>query len=353
MRQRSKALLAAALGLALSAAPVSAGGMAVGYNQAWFKGDYGSDLTSRFDPIHVDLLFHKMALGGAYVVRMWIFEGARKEGLLFTERTRTRGLVPGFTDNIERVCESARRHGLKIYWTVFDGNWFWDRHGFEAHVHYNILNNRWAEGDSFNHNALAPVLDVLARHADTVFALDLMNEVQGSLAHWFWPDGWLGARRWIARTAAFVKARAPWLRVTASAGWHTGPFDLTAGMYGGLGLDFFDLHVYDDDGRIPLAFPLRVLCWVSGRQIVLGEFGQRTKRVDDAMQARATARFIAAARSLGFAGALGWRFDDERPWDPAFVPYLSYLRNGQPRPAVAEVARAAAEPWATADPWRP
>jgi hypothetical protein len=73
--------------------------------------------------------------------------------------------------------------------------------------------------------------------------------------------------------------------------------------------------------------------------------------MDDALQSRAAERFLANARALGFIGALGWRFDDERPWDPQFVPYLSFRRNGQPRPAVAVIQAAAREPWATNDPW--
>src|SRR5205823_6985525 len=113
-------------------------------------------------------------------------------------------------------CQIARDHGLAVYFTIFDGNYPWQRPSHASNVHYNILNNRFGEGDSFDYRALGPVLDVLSQNQDVVFALDLMNEVEGSLAKWFWPNAWTGARKWIRRTAAFVKARAPWLRVTAS-----------------------------------------------------------------------------------------------------------------------------------------
>jgi hypothetical protein len=350
-----RSLVAAALvaaAAALGAAPARADQkFTVGYNQAWFHGDYGSDLTGRFDPIYVDLTFQKIALAGGSVVRIWLFEGEEKEGLVFTQATRTAGVKPEFLDNIETLCRLAGDHRLKIYFTVFDGNWFWAKGTHAANVHYNILNNRFGEGDSFEWHALGPVLDVLSRYQDVVFALDLMNEVEGSLAKWFWPDAWIGARKWIRKTAAFVKGRAPWLRVTASAGWATGASDLAGGFFDGLGLDFYDLHLYNDEGRIPFAFPLRVLSWRAGRQIVLGEFGQKAARVDDDLQRRVTAAFLANARRLGFAAALGWRFDDERPNDPSFVPSLSYLRNGQPRPAVDEMVKAAAAGGNTADPW--
>jgi hypothetical protein len=352
--------LAAALALALAAAlaaPAARGQadpaapFAVGYDQAWFHEDYGSDLTARFDPIGIDLNFQKIADAGGAIVRVWIFEGEEKEGLVFTGGTRTSGLAPGFLDHLAALCGLARNHNLVVYFTAFDGNFPWSRPTHASNVHYNILNNRFGEGDSFDAHALAPALDVLAQNQDVVFALDLMNEVEGSVATWFWPDGWTGARRWIEDTTAFAHKQAPWLRVTASAGWADGPADLAGGRFSGLGLDFYDLHVYDDDGAIPMGFPLRARSWQDGRQIVLGEFGQASARVDDALEAQAAAAFLANARSLGFAAALGWRFDDERPDDPGFVPYLSYLRDGLPRPAVDEVRKAAAEGGFTADPW--
>lgn len=347
-------LAALALLATLFAAPARAqdgAPFAVGYNQAWFHTDYGHDLTYSFDPIGIDLVFQKIADAGGAIVRVWIFTGDEKQGVVFTQETRTAGLEPGFLDHVGQVCQKARDHNLVVYFTAFDGNFSWDRPSHASNVHYNILNNRFGEGDSFNSRALGPVLDVLSQNQDVVFALDLMNEVEGSVETWFWPDSWTGARTWMQRTAAFVKQQAPWLRVTASAGWATGPEDLAGGLFSGIGLDFYDVHVYNDDGMIPMAFPLRMRGWSDGRQIILGEFGQSADVVDDDLQTRVTAGFLASARGLGFVAALGWRFDDERPTDPSFVPSLSFLRDGQPRPAVDEMRKAAQAGGWTANPW--
>lgn len=341
------ALAAAAASLAAPAAalaqPTASAPFAVGYNQAWIDQSFGRDLTAAFDPAAVDRLMQTVRASGGSVVRLWAFEGREKEGCVFQDRyTRTIGLKPGFLDHVAAVNDSARRHGVKVYWTVFDGNWFWDRGDRFAYIHYNILNDRFGETGDFERAALGPFLDVLARYPDVVYALDLMNEVQGSMHHWFWSDGWAGAQRWIRREAAFCHARVPWLRVTASAGWHTAVDDLVARRFSGLGLDFYDLHLYNDTGEIPRAASLRYLSIATRRPIVLGEFGQRKEARDDALQTRITGAFLRNARAWGFKGALAWRLDDYRPYDPTWTHRHSYLIAGRSRPAVGEMRRFAA-----------
>jgi hypothetical protein len=247
------------------------------------------------------------------------------------------GLVPGFLDHVETVCKSARRLGIKVYWTGLEGNWFWARSTRAANIDYNILQNKFGEQDAFHDAALGPVLDLLSRYPDTVFGYDVMNECVGSVSTWMWSDGWTGARRWIAAEAAFIHARAPGIAVTASAGWGSAADDLCGGRFSGLGLDFFDIHVYADSGQIPRALDLRMLSWRTGTRLVLGEFGQSSKSLDDKVQERATKAFLANARALGCVAALAWRLDDQRPSVPGYVPYLSFYANGAPRPALADV----------------
>lgn len=308
----------------------------VGYNVAWIEEAYGSDFTSRWDEAAVDRALARTRAFGGGVARLWLFEGQQKDGVVF-QGTRASGLAPQFLERIQRTCELARRRGVKIYWTGMNGNWPWARTGNWANIHYNICNDKYGEAQSFRARALGPVLDVLARNADTVYAFDVMNEVEGSVSQWFWPDGWTGARRWIRDEVAFVRAHLPGVAVTASAGWGTAAKDLVAGRFSGLGLDFYDIHVYDDAGRIPEATGLALLQWRTATPILLGEFGQKTARVDDAIQRRATAAFLENARAARFLGALGWRLDDERPAVPGYQAYHSYVLDDRERPVVADV----------------
>ena len=343
----------ATLVLAGVVAPRPAEAFEAGFDAAWIGQGYGHDFTTSWDPAAVDLVFARAARAGGSVVRLWLFEGAPKQGVVFDPSgTRATGLVPGFLDHIEAVCRAARRAGVRVYWTGHDGNWFSPLHTRFADIHYNILEDKYGEGVAFRERALGPVLDVIARYPDTVFAYDVMNEVEGSVAKWFWTDGWTGARRWIHDEVAFVHARAPGIAATASAGWESAVPDLLAGRFSGLGLDFYDLHLYNDDGTIPQAFELRLLGWRTATPFVLGEFGQKSQRLDDALQRKVTAGFLAAARAQGFLAALGWRLDDERPSTPSFSPVLSYYRNGQERPAAGDVrAFVAAHPCGRTSAW--
>src|SRR5947209_3132472 len=89
-----------------------------GFNQAWIGEAYGHDFTTSWDPAAVDRDFTRARRAGASVVRLWLFEGAAKQGVAFDPRgTRTTGLVPGFLDHVEATCIAARRAGLRIYWT--------------------------------------------------------------------------------------------------------------------------------------------------------------------------------------------------------------------------------------------
>jgi hypothetical protein len=340
MRARLIFVASVAFLLALAATPARA--FEVGFNQAWIAEAYGRDFTTGWNPAEVDLMFIRTKAAGATAVRIWLFEGMEKDGVTFSG-TRATGLAPGFLANVEWTCQAARRHGVKVYWTGLNGNFPWARGTRWSFIHYNILNDRFGEGSSFRWRALGPVLDVLARYRDTIYAFDLMNEVEGSMSLWMWSNGWDGARKWIRDEAAFVHGRLPGVPVTASAGWHTAAENLVNGKYTGLGLDFYDLHVYNDTGSIPNALGLRMLSWRTATPILLGEYGQKTERYDDALQRRVTQGFLRNAKSQRFMGAFAWRLDDERPAAPAFVPYHSYTKNDRERPAVADVRAFAAQ----------
>jgi len=326
--------------LGLGAAP-DARAFETGYNVAWFGEAYGRDFTRDWDESVVEREFARTRAMGGRCVRLWLFEGMEKDGVTF-QGARATGLAPGFLANVERTCAIARRHGVRVYWTGLNGNWPWAKTGSWWNIHYNIVNDKYGAAQSFRARALGPVLDVLARNADTVYAFDVMNEVEGSISVWAWPDAWTGARKWIREEVAFVRTRLPGVAVTASAGWATASENLTKGRYSGLGLDFYDIHVYDDQGRIPDAFGLRMLSWRTATPILLGEFGQKSERRDDALQRRATKAFLDNAKAQNFLGALGWRLDDERPSVPGYAAHHSFIWQGRERPAAADVRAFAA-----------
>lgn len=354
VRARSNGRLASALALVLSAA--ACGGampeptprssppilvrpaFLVGYDEGWFGTRYGSDLTRDYDGAGAARTLDAIAAAGGRAVRLWLFEG--REGLVREGRGPSlRGLDPALVAHLGEVLAMARARSLFVYLAALDGNDMPAEAGDTRAFYTHLLNAEEGEAEAYETVVLRPVLAVLARHRDVVLGLDLVNEIAAARARGYFADPESGPRAYLARTAAFVKREAPWLALTASAGWDGAATEIARGAFSGLGLDFFELHAYADDGRIDDLEALCARAKAEHMPVLLGELGQKTRSDDDALQAAATGALLRTARGSCFMGALAWRFD-------AAEPHFRFARSdGSLRPAAA-VIRAAA----TADP---
>lgn len=335
-----RALLLALL-LCLAWSPLAQGqGRTLGYNQGWIDGSWGRDLTDRFEVSAWERILRRTKQGGGSAVRIWLLEGKSKEGVIW-DGHRPVGVEPSLLANLRVLIALAEAEGVQIYWTLLDGNWHWDTgsgaQGVEFERQFNVFNDRYGHGALFRQRVLGPILQVLNERPGVNYALDLVNEVQGAVREGFWPDRWSGARRFLETTTSFVHGRAPTLKVTASSGHHSASWDLLCGRFDGLGFDFYDVHVYSDSGRIKQGWFLARHARRQGLPIVLGEFGQKSKQSDPALQARVVRRALAHAKRLGFAGVFAWRLEDRQAHDLRF----SFYDGDQPRPAL-DVMRAAA-----------
>lgn len=328
--------LAPLLLLLTLAAPVQAD-LITGFNQAWIEGKFGRDLTSAFDEAEWRRALERTREGGGKVLRLWLFEGKAKEGILYHHAVPT-GVDPALLANVRRVQTLARELRVKLLWCVFDGNWFehYGRGDLDHHRHFNVLMDRYGAGAALEQKVLAPLIDVLAEMPDVVFGLDLMNEVQGSVKTWMWSDGWTGARRWIARTARFCHARAPWLKVTASSGHHRAVKDVIDGRFDGLGLDLYDVHLYTDGTTIPDGARLAAHGRARGVPVIVGEIGQSKTADDPALQARVLEGILSDAARLGLRGVLAWRLEDRQANGRQFT---FFEPDGRARPALAVMRR--------------
>tara|TARA_R110002072_G_scaffold7156_1_gene39288 strand:- start:1250 stop:2323 length:1074 start_codon:yes stop_codon:yes gene_type:complete len=336
-----RALLLALLFACLGWAPLAEGQeLRIGYNQGWIDGSYGHDLTDRFDAGAWARILRRTRTGGGSVVRIWLLEGKAKEGVIW-DGHRPAGVDPTLLSNLHALIAMAETERVQIYWALLDGNWpeHWAK-GVDSERQFNVLNDRFGYGTEFRERVLAPILQVLGERPQVNYAFDMLNEVQGGVSAGFWPDGWRGARRFMAETSAFVRAHAPALKVTASSGHHTAAWDLLRGRFDRVGLDFYDVHVYSDTGKIRYGWFLARHARRKGLPIVLGEFGQASKSVDPALQARVVRRSLADAKRLGFAAALAWRLEDEQAHDLRF----SFYDGAQARPALQTMREAAGLP---------
>jgi hypothetical protein len=317
--------------------PMTMPSFLVGYNEGWFGKSFGRDLTTAYDPAVVASTFDGLMTAGGRVVRMWLFEG--RQGIVRGGGApQIQGVDPQMLAHVGEMLDLARTRGLWVYLTLLDGNGMPEDAGPLRDFYWNLLNDQYGEGQAFQDHVLAPLLGVLDAHKDVIYGLDLINEIEAPRLRSFWPEPFLGPRAFLQRTTAFVKSKSPWLRVTSTAGWDLGALEISTGFFSGLGLDFYDLHVYADDGAIAGATDVCQRAAQDGVPVILGEFGQKSHVADDALQASTTAAFLANAKASCFEGALAWRYDAAESW-------WNYVRDdGSARPAVTTMQQVSAQP---------
>lgn len=319
----------------------------LGFNQGWLRTHYSSQWTSRWDEAEADRMLEATRRFGGGVLRMWLFCGIEAEGILWDggedrtwnpprRRHRPSGVAPEKLAHLGRFLELAAARGVRVYLTLLSGNMHLqeDKPNFR-HRHeewWNILNDRYGAGRGFRERVLAPVLEVVARHREAVFAIDLMNEGNAlARAHWF-SGGWPGMTRFVRRWRAFIRARVD-VPVGVSYGHHTATADFLAGRVPADAVDFHDIHLYNDRGSIPRERAVAARIRALGQPVYLGEFGQKREGVDDGFQASVTRAFVENARRVGFAGALAWRLSDVRPGDRPQERHSFDREDGSWRPA--------------------
>ena len=328
------ASLALLLSLGTSGEARAAEPFVLGWNQAWLEGKWASDLSSGFAKEDWRRVLRRTRTSGGSALRVWLYEDRKLEGVVW-DGHRPAGVDPAFLANVRTLAALAAEEKVKIYWTAFDGNWFWEKSGIEYERVWNVVNDKYGFGTAFRENVLGPTLDAIRSQPGSIYAFDLVNEIQGWVKPWIANKGWESARAFMSTTAAFVHARAPGVRVTTSSGHGEAWGDLLDGRFDGLGFDFLDVHVYTDALAIPEGKALVAHARRKGVPLVLGEFGQSKKATDDAFQARQVKAFLEEAKRLGFAAAFPWRLEDQQKDGARY----SFFDGERERPAVAEARR--------------
>jgi len=309
----------------------------VGYNEAWFADNYINWLAQNpsfplnnmpypsafdIDPVgkmgFVGNVFAGMQNGAAKIVRIWVFPGL--QGI----KIDTGGLTAGLTDDfsnpnklyLQQVLSLAHNYGLKVYITALNGN--------DATYHQTYFKNLFNDSgrEAYKKYALGPLLDILNAYRGDIYALDLINEIEGAINAGF--VNWTGAQGWIRNIADFVHSpdRSPWLPVTSTAGGGYAVQEITFGFFSNADLNFYDLHVYSDSGQYSGMTALCNKVSADKKQIILGEYGQKThsQPPDDNLQYSATNQFISGAKTHCFSAALAWMYETSQAWWAYWLP---------------------------------
>ena len=288
-----------------------------GANLPWLDGAYntwiGIDPTETswgcaYNSAHVNQYLANMHNMGITVVRIWINQG--DEGDTIDANDYVTGVTALFWTNMDNCVQLAANNGIGLYVCLNNGRSDW-------------LENP-AQADAYKTNALIPMIQRYKGNKG-IFAIDLMNEIEGAIAgntgNWTTSGAtWAQAQAYITNFAAAVHSADSNRLVSCSSGWHD--WD-NIQNFKGLGLDFYDYHHYADAFSLPTVSSLNM-----DKPIYIGECGQSTTYWDDSIQNACELEALNSAKSGGYAGVGIWCYEY-----PGSSDYYSMVNtNGSWRP---------------------
>ena len=305
-------------------------GMVKGFNQAWFKKSFAYQwLDKYFDPSYVEKIVILNKEANSQLVRMWLYEGSGLRQFDYDPKSNQLMLKPEVLKNLRAFLLIARKHGIKVNLTFLDGNAYKviGKNNELAAFWWNVFNDQYGALNHFYESAVAPVYKLVNEEfKDVVTQIDLVNEVNALEAFHMFANPNVSMPTFLCR----LSKGSP-VPVTASLGWHDATERLLDGYLSNACLNFYDIHLYNDEGVIPRCQDFKRLSR-KGMKFQLGEFGQQSPAYDDALQSLVTRKFLQNAQNCGFKAALAWRLDDTRE---GYNPEArhSYMSFGKTRPA--------------------
>jgi len=300
VRTWPKLLVAALLPLA-AIAPANAqfinGSFIKGCNLAWENGNFTTWLG--VDPANpswgvtynsgdLNSYMANMHNMGITVLRVWV--NTNDMGDTINSSDYVTGVTSTWSSNFANMVQLAANNHITLYVTLNGGRSDW-------------LYNP-AQAASYLNNALIPLIKQYKGNS-TIFAIDLMNEIDGvvggSLGNYGSGPTWAQAQSYIKTFAAAIHSADSSRKVSCSTGWHQWN---NLSYFKGLGLDFYDFHNYQDTPSFPSASSLGM-----DKPIYIGECGQGTKSWNDSIQNTCELDALNSAYKQGYAGVGIWDYD--------------------------------------------
>lgn len=234
---------------------------------------------------------------GAQWVRIWLFEDG--QGLNVDGNKYVTGLKSDFETNFNDVLSHAAANGIKVYPTFF--NYAPNTNDFPI---ANFFTDSNAQNALLN-NLIKPLIKTYGSNGN-IAAWQLYNELNGIANPYF--SGYVinqaTAKAWVTSTTAAIKSVNGGAQVSVSQiyindAYH--PVGTSNVDFKGTGVDFYDIHIYSDNGaEIPAASAFNL-----DKPVYLGEFGELTGEGDQ-HQNDVIYNFFVAAKAGGWAGAFYW-----------------------------------------------
>ncbi len=280
-----------------------------GVSLPWIDGAYGHDLAPNerfptwpcdFDAMRSYLPLIRAAEIGFGAVRVWLCENG--EGIV-TGDGRPARPHERLLESVAVLEECARLLGVRVYWTLLDGN-SWKREG-DALTHA-ILTDADACA-RFAENVAAPIVAKL--DPAVTFAVEIVNEPEALSPNCVKDESavpWHVLGRSIRGIGDAVRSAMPGATVTAG----TAHVYLAQLARAETGVGAYDVHVYHKTGGIPSRQELAAAAGdprIASRTVplILGEGGVFGNEPADPT----IPNYLFNATSLGYDAAFIWQLD--------------------------------------------
>ena len=224
-------------------------------------------------------------------VRVWACEGL--DGLTFDGNGNCTGLSSANISNIQDFARQANALGITVEFVFINY--------MDVNAHPNLVENT-ANMNALIANGVVPLGKAIEGYTARI---DLINEGDYTVptVGWGYLRNFLGG----ARTALTNAGVDRW--VTMSIGFYQHFGDLTSTV-GGLGFDFYEYHMYDDNGWC--AEPATLL----GKPVEMNEFGSGEtsngwKHQTYAYNQNLLKDFISSAQAIGYDNIAPWSYVDD------------------------------------------
>lgn len=258
--------------------------------------DWGCEYTPLWAFRYLSMCKHL----GFGAVRLWLCENG--EGITTDRHGLPIAVMPQLLDAIRTFQDGAKLLGVKLYWTLLDGN-AWQRNGDE-------LTGRVAadlgEARRFAERIAAPIARILDR--ELTFGLEALNEPESMSTEVHGAKGlaWETIVASLRVLRDVIHQELPDVPVTAGTQAIFLP-GLLADLDASAPVDAVDLHVYHPDGGLPAREELPVD--IGELPLWAGECGLSHR--SEQGRTEYLLHYLYNARKLGYRAAFLWKLEGD------------------------------------------
>lgn len=299
-------------------------GFIYGINYPWISGQGCSlsdnearNLTSTFDSQSVETGFYNVKKIGFDAAILWVFMQA--EGIDFDENGDVVGVQDKLLKNLETTLKIAKKHGVGLSLTIMphldynleSGNYSGSKERYDK---YSRMFTDPTVREHFFDKAVVPVLELINKYRDTVFAISTTCEPEGDI--YGTPNGYKPFGTTIENMTEFMKIMVKYSRkyVPDIPVWSTSGWDHADSLqyFNQIDFDFIGRDIYDNKGAVPSVENATITT-----PVMLGEFGpggDRSNYANTLFHLENYKNFITNAKEAGYTGAFYWCYNAKGQW---------------------------------------